>query len=258
PAASPACGGRLGWGRARREIGERGDLMRPPPRPSPARGGGGRVVALLAAHRRLPPLAGKGWGQCPTRNRRARRSDAAPTPALPRTRGRGACHGPSRRAPAPSPACGGRVGGGQCPTRNRRARRVDAAPTPALPRKRGRGRGSEPSRRAPAPSPACGGRLGWGRVRREIVERGDLMRPPPQPSPHAGEGACPGPFRREPVLSPACGGGACSDPSPRGAARLAGPALATRRAFGWFARQRRAGRSFPPPQVAGGACVQAG
>src|SRR5690606_393261 len=157
--AFPRLRGKVG-GSVRREIVERGDLMRPPPRPSPARGGGGRVVALLAAHRRLPPLPGEGWD--------------------------------------------------------------------------------------------------GGSVRCEIVECGALMRPPPRPSPAAGEGACPGPFRREPVLSPACGGGACSAPSPRGAARPAGPALATRRAFGWFARQRRAGRSFPPPQVAGGAGVQAG
>src|SRR5690606_39768273 len=88
--------------------------MRPPPRPSPASGGGGRVVALLAAHRRLPPLAGEGWDggsvRCDIVERGALMRP--PPPALPRTRGRGACRGPSRRAPAPSPACGGRLGWG--------------------------------------------------------------------------------------------------------------------------------------------------
>src|SRR5690606_41572434 len=116
-----------------------GERVGGPSRRRAGEGGGGAVVALRAAFRCGPRLARIGWGRCPTRNRRARRSDAAPTPALPRTRGRGACRGPSRRAPAPSPACGGRLGWGQCPMRNRRARRVGAAPTPGPPPQAGEG-----------------------------------------------------------------------------------------------------------------------
>src|SRR5690606_39539013 len=63
----------------------------------------------------LSPACGgrPGWGPRPTRGLVAQRSDLAPTPTLPRGRGRG-CHGRGGdwAGPAPSPACGGRPGWG--------------------------------------------------------------------------------------------------------------------------------------------------
>src|SRR5690606_40524016 len=43
---------------------------------------------------------------------------------------------------------------------------------------------------APRLPPRAGGGREGGNVRRETVERGDLKRPPPQPSPASGGGGC--------------------------------------------------------------------
>src|SRR5690606_12202031 len=87
----------------------------------------------FASHPPLPPLAGEGWDGG-TRRRRGRRQGhpLAPTPTLPRTRGRESWPHP----PLPPLAGEGWDGG----TRRRRGRRQGhpLAPTPTLPRTRGR------------------------------------------------------------------------------------------------------------------------
>src|SRR5690606_16303476 len=61
-------------------------------------------------------------------------------------------------------------------------------PTPALPRKRGRGPGLILLAAHLLLPPLAGEGWDGGSVRRETVERGDLMRPAPQPSPASGGG----------------------------------------------------------------------
>src|SRR5690606_9287960 len=122
---------------------------------------GGRAAGALAASVAWlpppgpPPLAGEGWAGGRAAGALAASVAWLPPPGPPPRAGEGAkgvagrvphSNPPSRagtghhdpQAPAPSPACGGRLGWGP---RRRRAcclRRL-AAPTPALPRQRGRG-----------------------------------------------------------------------------------------------------------------------
>src|SRR5690606_39990685 len=74
--------------------------------------------------------------------------------------------------------------------RHRRARRVDAAPTPSPPPQAGEGGVSWPFSPRTGAFPRLRGKVG-GSVRREIVERGDLMRPP-TPAPPRTRGRGPG------------------------------------------------------------------
>src|SRR5690606_25754890 len=80
-----------GWdgGDVRCDNVERGDLKRPPPRPSPASGGRGRGLNLLAAHLLLPPLAGEGWDGGSVRRETVERGDLMRPPPRPSPAGGG-------------------------------------------------------------------------------------------------------------------------------------------------------------------------
>ncbi len=226
-APSPACGGRLGWGRF-------SAVVIHPSRPVQW------CISDVGCHDSgVLPLA--------------------PTPTLPRRRGRGpACV--AGRFFAPSPACGGRLGWGRFsevafhPSQSVQWCISDVGChgsgffrlPPPQPSPAGGGGGQCVCRREVfAPSPACGGRLGWGRFSAIVIHpsqslqwcisdvgchgSGSFRSPPPQPSPAGGGGgqcAC----RREVFApSPARGGGGyvrCAERARRSMMLSSGPVIA--------------------------------
>src|SRR5690606_38206195 len=95
-----------------------GGMVRPHPGPPPLAGEGvSREWRRLGRPALSPACGGRpGWGRCRTRGFAAQRSDLAPTPTLPRGRGRGGgggggAAGGGARSPPPAGGAGGGGGG---------------------------------------------------------------------------------------------------------------------------------------------------
>src|SRR5690606_23623957 len=111
----------------------------------------------------LPPPAGEGWDGGTLRRGTGCHRDlrqGAPTPALPRTRGREKSRVVRSARPAPSPACGGRLGwgarSGAEPLAIATRGRLPPTPTPSPARGGGRGAASGAAGRLlPPPAGEC-------------------------------------------------------------------------------------------------------